>query len=390
MLDLPEANPNRQPQSVEATLGQIHQQLREGLPGVNLISFTLYDEETDHLKTFVHSTLRGNPLPHYAAKLRDVPSLKVLAMERRPRVISDFSLNPASTSTHTVKIQGAGYLSSYTTPIFESDRLLGFLFFDAADRDYFGPSTVHKLAIFTQLITMLMINALYPVKVLKSAVGLASALSRLRDAETGDHLERMSRYARLIASRLAVERGLSDEFVEFVFLFAPLHDLGKIGIPDAILLKPGPLSEEEFQIMRSHPVTGTQIIDNMSRSLESGDSTHISWLRNIVLYHHESFDGSGYVKGLKGEAIPLEARIITVADVYDALTSNRPYKEAWDSDRAFDFLRDHSGIKFDPDCVRILQACRADIEAIGRQFRSAKDDFGFHEAYFDPSQKLVL
>lgn len=367
---------------IEHTLEIIHEELREVLPKVSRIAFALYDPETDRMKTFVHSTPGGNPLPHYEAVLAQVPSLACLARDRRSRIIDDLAGIPRSDTLHDRTIRGAGYRSSYTRPIFDGDRLFGFLFLDAAEPGYFTPNAVRHLQVFVQLVTLALLVAISPVKTLVSAVELASGLSRFRDQETGAHMGRMSRYARLIAKRLAAERNMSDEFVEFLFMFAPLHDVGKIAIPDAILLKRGRLNEDEFKVMQGHVVIGAQIIDRMVNVFGLGDHPHIPLLRNIVLHHHEAFDGSGYASGLAGEAIPLEARIVTVADVYDALTSERPYKEAWDCDRAFQFLATQAGTKLDPDCVHALAENRAEVEDIAAKFEATPEDAG-HEGYFD-------
>lgn len=367
---------------IEHTLAHVHAELRKSLPQISRMAFALYDSQTDRLKTFVHSTAGENPLPHYDAILSEVPSLAMLARERRSRIIDDIAASPASDSHHDRIIRGAGYGSSYTRPIFDGDRLFGFLFFDADESGIFTPTALCHLQLFIQLVTLALLVAIAPVKVLVSAVELASGLSRFRDQETGAHMSRMARYARQIAKRLATERGLSDEFVEFLFMFAPLHDVGKIAIPDAILLKPGRLSEDEFKIMQGHVAIGSQIVDRMVAVAGIGAHPHIPLLRNIVLYHHEAFDGSGYAAGLRGEDIPLEARIVTVADIYDALTTERPYKEAWESERAFRFLTQQAGCKLDPDCVRALTEARAEVEIIAAQFRQHPEG-AVHEGYFD-------
>lgn len=160
------------------------------------------------------------------------------------------------------------------------------------------------------------------------------------DFETGNHLLRMSRYARQIAEAM----GIDSDHSEMIELAAPMHDIGKIGIPDRILKKPGRLTLEEFAVIKTHPVIGHQI-------LEGSTSPVIQLGATIALSHQERFDGSGYPYGLSGGDIPLEGRIVAVADVFDALTSRRPYKPAWEFDQALSHIRIASGTLFDPDCV---------------------------------------
>ena len=161
-----------------------------------------------------------------------------------------------------------------------------------------------------------------------------------RDEETGYHLIRMARYSRLVANALGLER---DE-AETIELAAPLHDIGKIGIPDGILLKPARLDELEWGTMQRHPVIGHEI-------LKGSASKYVRMGALIALGHHERYDGKGYPSGLDGDHIPLCARIVAVADVYDALTSVRPYKKAWKPDDALDYLRTQRGKHFDPRLV---------------------------------------
>jgi putative two-component system response regulator len=161
-----------------------------------------------------------------------------------------------------------------------------------------------------------------------------------RDPETHEHIMRMSHYSALIAKRL----GLGAEECELLLLASPLHDIGKIGTPDQILLKPGRLTPEEFEIMKLHTVIGQTILANSaSPILQAG--------ARIAISHHEKFDGSGYPGALKGKDIPLYGRIVAVADVFDALTSERPYKKAWDLDRATALILESRGGHFDPECV---------------------------------------
>ncbi|MEH6491931.1 response regulator [Halopseudomonas sp.] len=161
-----------------------------------------------------------------------------------------------------------------------------------------------------------------------------------KDNETGLHVIRMSHFSRIIA----LAAGFSEEDADEILHAAPMHDVGKIGIPDAVLQKPGKLDAQEWQIMREHPEIGAQIIGEHDASL-------LQMARRIALSHHEKWDGTGYPKGLAGEDIPVEGRIVAIADVFDALTSQRPYKAAWPVEKAVDLIRSERGKHFDPQLV---------------------------------------
>lgn len=164
-----------------------------------------------------------------------------------------------------------------------------------------------------------------------------------RDEGTGNHVLRIARFSRLIAEGLQLSERDCDE----IELAASMHDIGKVGIPDRILLKEGPLDEQETEIVREHPLIGHEI-------LKDSPSRYISLGAEVALSHHEKFDGSGYPKGLKGDAIPLAGRIVAVADVYDALTTRRPYKEAWPTEDAIEYIRNASGTHMDPQVVEVF------------------------------------
>jgi len=161
-----------------------------------------------------------------------------------------------------------------------------------------------------------------------------------RDEETGNHLVRMAKYSRLIAEGLT----LSEDRCDLIELAAPMHDIGKIGIPDHILQKPGRLSIDELNVMKTHPLIGFNILQN-------SPSKYLSLGAEIALSHHEKYDGSGYPSGAQKQEIPLEARIVAVADVFDALTSRRPYKPGWSNEAGLAYLTTNTGKHFDPDCV---------------------------------------
>ncbi|OOG24230.1 two-component system response regulator [Thioalkalivibrio denitrificans] len=161
-----------------------------------------------------------------------------------------------------------------------------------------------------------------------------------RDEETGNHILRMSHTASLLARSV----GWSETSCELLLHASPMHDIGKIGIPDAILLKPGRLDPQEWEIMKSHTVIGGRLLDG-------DDSDLMGMAREIALSHHERWDGGGYPRGLSGTDIPQAGRIVAVADVFDALTSERPYKQAWPVEEAVAYMRDNRGGHFDPELV---------------------------------------
>ena len=177
-----------------------------------------------------------------------------------------------------------------------------------------------------------------------------------RDSETGNHIFRMARYSRLIADSI----GLSREEADTIELAAPLHDIGKIGIPDNILLKPSRLTEAEAREMRTHPQKGHEI-------LKDSPSNFVRMGALVALGHHEKFDGTGYPQGLVGDHIPLPARIVAVADVFDALTSVRPYKGAWSAEDAFQYLIAQSGSHLDPVLVKTFMSERERVLEIHRE-----------------------
>ncbi|WP_301102385.1 HD domain-containing phosphohydrolase [Propionivibrio sp.] len=190
-----------------------------------------------------------------------------------------------------------------------------------------------------------------------------------RDTETGNHILRMAKYSGLIAEAMQ----LSKEQCEIIELAAQMHDIGKIGIPDHILLKPGKLSPDEFVIMQTHPVIGFQILKN-------SPSKFVSQGAEIALSHHEKFDGSGYPNGAKGDEIPLAARIVAVADVYDALTSTRPYKRAWLPEDALTNLMANKGTHFDPDCVDAFISQIHKITLIQNQLQDVPEPLSTQQA----------
>ncbi len=194
--------------------------------------------------------------------------------------------------------------------------------------------------------------------VITAVTGLAK-LAESRDVDTGDHLLRMARYASLIAEEIGrtgeYKERVNTDLIRDIFRFAPMHDIGKVGIPDSILLKPGKLGSEEWHEMRRHPIIGGEVLRRCEMQMNAVGHSMFQVAIEIAECHHEHFDGSGYPSALAGEAIPLSARIVTAADVFDALTSRRPYKEAWSVEQALRLFKEEAGKQFDPVVVEAME-----------------------------------
>jgi putative two-component system response regulator len=197
----------------------------------------------------------------------------------------------------------------------------------------------------------------------KITLDLLARAGDMRDHDTGEHINRTTNYVRIIVEDL-VEHPLpryemtpvrADDIVEA----AKLHDVGKIAMPDSVLLKPGKLTKEEFDVIKTHPIHGAQMLDDAVDQL--GDDDLLSEARNIAFGHHEKWDGSGYPRGISGENIPLSARVTAIADVFDALTSERPYKKAFANEDAFRILYEDAGTHFDPTLIEIVKRHERDF-----------------------------
>lgn len=202
------------------------------------------------------------------------------------------------------------------------------------------------------------------------AIFALAKLAESRDTDTGRHLERVQRYSRVLAQQLALDPAFRDqidaEFVRLVYLTSPLHDIGKVGIPDSVLLKPGRLSDEEFDVMKTHAVIGA---DTLGAALKRyPNARFLRMAREIAAAHHERWDGRGYPNGLAGESIPLAARIVALADVYDAFTSRRIYKDAFSHAIARDIIVKDSGSHFDPGVVNAFREVERRFVAIRERF----------------------
>ncbi|MBI3376681.1 MAG: HD-GYP domain-containing protein [Betaproteobacteria bacterium] len=369
---------------LERKLLAIHEALSAEFEFIHRISVAAYDTATDLLKTFLASSPGRNDLVRYEARLSESPSLAEILRTGRSRVVEDLDIFRSGRHTHTQIIAQEGFRASYTVPMHLDGSFWGFIFFNSRARGVFAPPVLKTVDVYAHLISAIVTTEMLAVRILAAAVKTAHDLVHYRDPETGTHIDRVARYARLIAQHLAATGAadLDDAVIERIFEFAPLHDLGKLALPDRILLKPGLLSDAEREEMKQHTVRGREMIDSIAHNFGLEQLDGLDLLRHIAESHHETMDGRGYPHGLHDGQIPIESRIVAVADVFDALTSFRPYKPSWSNAEAYAWLRKLARSKFDEDCVEALAFNANKVQEIQAQFRepeaptSASDAIG--------------
>lgn len=349
--------------SISEELFLLHDEIRYKWPSITRIAIALYDADTDLLHTFLQSNESANSLNHYSFPLADSASLSNIMQTKQPRYIENIQSIKDHQSKHSVFVS-QNFKSSYTFPLFLNDQFLGFIFYDAIKAAYFTDDTIQDLKVYSKLIESMIHAEILPIKLLVSMFNVMHQITHTRDSETANHLLRMSHYMELLAAEMSEEFGFSDEEVEYIWLYAPMHDIGKMVIPDHILQKPGRLNAEERAIIETHVEEGLKIIDRILQQLNFRPLYHVDLLNNIIGCHHERWNGSGYPKGLKNEEIPAIGRIAAVADVFDALTAKRVYRDAMPVDEAFKYLQDNAGILFDPKAIKAFLKLKPQVITI--------------------------
>lgn len=359
------------PGTVAERLSRLHQALRRQVPAVDRVAVALVESDAGSIRTFVASDLTGPPLAHYQAGADSAPGLLQLLELGRPRLVRDLAIFERGEHEHTRWVRDRGFRSSYTCPRPLRGGRTCLVFFNSLRVDPFDEAALDTLDLFARLAASLVAEEIETARTLLAALRSAHQMVHHRDPETGFHLERMARYVRLIG----IELGRSGRYPELddatlarLFALAPLHDLGKLAIPDSLLQKPDRLTSEEYEVVKAHTLLGRQLIDTIVEHYGLGGLEGVGMLRQIATHHHETLDGLGYPDGLAGDRIPLAARIVAVADIFDALTSHRPYKPAWTNDEAFEALARMSGEKLDADSVAALAANRSEVERIQQEY----------------------
>lgn len=342
--------------AIRIKLAELRRELSESFPCINRLAVAIYINEQDILQTYAYSEDISSNIHNYEAKFSECTSLVKLADEGGSRVVNDMSIFDNSVHEHTSLISEAGFQASFSMPMIVDGKLLGFVFANSRTKNTLYGEVLARLKLVAKLIESWIHQDIYHIAVLKSTVNSMKIITNERDPETGEHLLRMANFTLIIARDIADKYKFDDVKIAYIYLYAALHDIGKLSIPDSILLKPGPLTSDEFEIMKGHCKLGADLASQLIELYDLSDIPYISMLTNIIRSHHEKLDGSGYPDGLSGEEVPIEARIVAVADIFDALTSVRPYKQAWTNEQAFLELRNLSVEKLDIDCVQAL--CR--------------------------------
>jgi HD-GYP domain-containing protein (c-di-GMP phosphodiesterase class II) len=300
-------------------------------------------------------------------------TLDVVVNSAYPRIINDIEAyyNTVHKSEATELILKEGLNSSLTAPIIINGKTIGFLFINSVERNAY---TEHHIYHALQLVNPLRQNIYYQYllqQVIAETAKSFVVLMEKKDNETSLHIARMSLYSYNIAKKLfEQDRQINSRFMREILWFAPLHDIGKIGIPDNILLKPGKLTEDEFEIMKQHVTIGEHVITKMDEALTA--TANLRTLKtaiDLISSHHERWDGKGYPRGLAGRDIPLSGRIVAIADVFDALTSRRPYKEAFSLEKTLGIMRSSVGTQFDPWVFNAFEATLPEILKIYEEYK---------------------
>jgi len=346
-------------------LDRLYKEFREDIP-FERVSIVLTNNEGQIYLNELRHKKASNMLQGRLVDAEDT-SLSEVFRRQEPRIINDyqdyFAQKPSSELT--AMLLEEGIRSSMAYPLVVNGIGIGALIFASSTPNAYNGDLLAKARILANILAVAVEKTiLVDDLILASITGLAK-LVEAKDSETGLHLQRIQNYSKIIAEQLSTtskyQRVIDEQFIEDIYKFSPLHDIGKVGIADGILLKPAKLTEEEFAVMKRHTVIGAEVLKKSSNNLLRRGRHFFDMALHIALGHHEKYDGTGYPYGLAGEAIPLSARIVSLADVFDALTSKRVYKQPIDIDVSFKMVADESGSHFDPDIVQAMLDRRLDI-----------------------------
>lgn len=359
------------------TMNFINQSFSTFVP-YNFIGIALIEDDKKKLRASYgvsDGTVKGLPDKLLGASWRICDtSLGSLINSGEGRIINDLEEYTAGKpiKPYNAAILEAGIKSSITLPLKVSGEPVGVIFFSSTGKNAYNEEHLKFLKTLVNSIAISLNQNIFINDILYSSVLALAKLAETRDEETGDHLERMKCYSKIITELLYEANVYTDEinldYIERIERYSPLHDIGKVGIRDGILLKPGKLTTEEFNEMKQHTTFGAKVLRSSEENLCKRGKSMFSLGIEIAEAHHEKWDGSGYPMGMKETEIPLSARIVAIADVFDALTSKRPYKEAFPIEDAFRIIEEGRCNHFDPKIVDVFLANRSKIHRIYDKF----------------------
>jgi len=364
----------------DETLDYVFHSFQEHIP-YNRIGIGLVDKLAGTIFCqAVHSDKETFLKSGYTLFTKDTTLMDVLSFGK-PRIIDNLGeyLKSRPRSKSTKLLLQEGILSSVTLPLYVNCSPIGVVFFSSYLPNIYKKEHIEFLEqIATFLALSIEKNILINDLILVSITGLAN-LVESKDNETGSHIERIRNYAETIAKELAKNEAyrdiLTDHYIQEISDFAPIHDIGKVGIADGILLKPARLSPEEFEVMKKHTIIGAEVLRKSGSNIMRKDKHYFSTAIDIALGHHEKVNGKGYPFGLKGNQIPLSAKIVAVADVFDALISKRVYKEPFALKYSFEIITGEAGKSFDVDVVDAFLKCEEKITRIHSKFKEDISNF---------------
>lgn len=362
--------------SLNEQLESIRDRMRAHEPSIDRISFALFDEEDQLLKTYAESEGDYSDLAHFSANLAELPMLKAYVEEKKTRIVGD--LRSIASSKHVASLLNAGYRSSAAIPCFEQEQFIGFIFLNSRQVEAFDEALIDKVKPYLDIVKFSIISEYQIVHAIADYAERTQALSPTHHKDSCAHKERICHYTRIIASEMAEQWKLDDETIEHMALFSRFHDLGKVHLSADLICKADTLDNNERSTMRNHVDNGIKIMDRILASLGNPNHPSINLLTQIMAYHYEFLDGSGYPFGLKGEAIPPAARIVSVANIFDALTTHRPYRQAWSITHALlELEKMVLAGKLDRACVNALREHQQELKDIVARFpeHDPKDSF---------------
>lgn len=366
--------------SFEGILNYIYSTFSEFIPYVHIGIALLKDNGKTLEASYGISAPILNDLPKKLVGIKaevSSTSLENIITNGTPRVINDLEKHTENKDADYNKILlEAGIKSSISLPLKVNEKPIGIIFFSNVKRNIYKDEHIEFLKTLSNSIAISLNKNIFIDEMLYSTLLALTKMAEARDEDTADHLDRMTAYSMKLTEFLFRDNLYCDQltisFIKGIERFSPMHDIGKVGIKDGILLKPGKLTTYEYEEMKKHVAYGADVLRTAESNIAKQKHSMFKMGIEIVEGHHEKWDGSGYPFKKKGYEIPLSARIVAVADVFDALTSKRPYKEAYGFEQSINYINEGSGHHFDPAIIDSLNNHKNELYELFLNFQNQK------------------